>query len=179
METSIKDSQFKAEDISILSSKNELLSGIITGQLAGLIMAVAVMAVFTLFIGTGPLFPVQVIGSALLGEKALVGINFTAVLTGVLLHQLGPSLLWGVVFGMIASKLSITTPKATLGLGLLIGVISMVGPYVLIPAVMNTLQGQDFWNENVPMIWDWAAHLIFGASFIFYPFVLKKVPGTF
>src|SRR4051812_21429057 len=85
------------------SESTPMFAGIITGQIAGLIMAVVVMAVFALFLGKGPLFPVQVIGSTLLGESALQGFNLLAILAGLLLHQLGPSLLWGSIFGILAS----------------------------------------------------------------------------
>src|SRR5437868_14592290 len=86
------------------ASERPVLSGILTGQIAGLIMAVVVMFVFAVFLGKNPLYPVQVIGSALFGESALQGINIGAILTGLILHQLGPSLLWGFVFGLVAKK---------------------------------------------------------------------------
>jgi len=151
------------------TSSKTLLSGILTGQAAGLIMAVVVMLVFAVFLGKNFLFPVQVIGSALLGESALHGINFGAILAGLILHQLGPSLLWGFIFALLANKLSVETTTQSLKLGLTIGMVSMVGPYLLIPFVMNTLHGVDFWNREVPMFWDWAAHIVFGASFALYP----------
>lgn len=157
------------------TSSKSLVSGIVTGQLAGLIMAVVVMFVFTVFLGKSPLYPVQVIGSTLFGEQALQGFHFGALIAGLVLHQLGPSLLWGSLFGLLASKTSIETTSTALKYGLGIGVISMVGPYLLIPAVMNTLQGVDLWNREVPMFWDWAAHLVFGASFALYPIVRNKL----
>lgn len=152
-----------------MQNSKSFLSGIITGQLAGLIMAVVVMIVFAVFLGKSPLFPVQLIGSAFVGESALHGFHPGAVLVGLVLHQLGPSLLWGSLFGFIASKRGIENMNEALVLGLIIGVVSMLGPYLLIPLVMKTLQGVDFWNQEVPMFWDWAAHIVFGASFVFYP----------
>lgn len=159
----------------LANSKSTFISGIVTGQIAGLIMAVVVIAVFTIFLGTSPLYPVQVIGSGLLGEAALQGTNFGAVLAGLLLHQLGPSLLWGVVFGALATKFEITNTKNALILGLAIGVLSMIGPYVLIPFAMKSLHGVDIWNREVPMFWDWAAHIVFGASFALYPKVKNRI----
>jgi hypothetical protein len=156
------------------TSGKSLIAGIITGQVAGLIMAVVVMIVFTLFLGKGPLYPVQVIGSAVFGETALQGIHIGALLSGLILHQLGPSLLWGALFGLLASKIQIDNTQSALKFGLILGVISMAGPYLLIPFVMNTLQGVDIWNREVPMFWDWAAHLVFGASFALYP----KIQGN-
>ncbi|MEZ4744406.1 MAG: hypothetical protein R3B45_18460 [Bdellovibrionota bacterium] len=153
----------------------QLISGIITGQLAGLIMAVVVMAVFAIFLGKSPLFPVQVIGSTIVGESALHGFHFGALLLGLILHQAGPSLLWGTVYGLIASKLSEVENLKALQIGIGVGLVSMVGPYFLIPLVMKSLHGVDFWNQEVPMFWDWAAHLVFGASFALYPTVFKKL----
>lgn len=160
------------------SSRTTLISGIITGQIAGLIMAVVVMFVFTVFYGTSPLFPVQVIGSMALGESALHGFNFAAVIAGLLLHQLGPSLLWGIFFGMAATIFDIKTTSRALVAGLITGVVSMIGPYVLIPTLMHALHGADYWNQNVPMAWDWAAHIVFGASFFIYPVIVNKVRRT-
>jgi hypothetical protein len=155
-------------------SPRPVLAGIVTGQAAGLIMAVVVMAVFTLFLGHGPLYPVQVIGSIVFGESALQGTHVGAIVAGLLLHQLGPSLLWGIVFGLLASRLSVSTAQKALVLGLGIGVFSMVDAYVLVPAVMNSLHGVDIWNREVPMFWDWAAHLVFGLSFALYPRVADR-----
>lgn len=153
-----------------------ILAGVITGQVAGLIMAVAVMAVFTIFYGTSPLYPVQVIGSTVFGAAALDGFHFGALLAGLLLHQLGPSLFWGAVFGLAVGQKGNVTSQKALVIGLIIGVISMVDVVVLVPAVMNSLHGTDFWNQQVPIGWDWVAHLVFGASFGLYPKIVSKLP---
>ncbi|MFS4459255.1 hypothetical protein [Bdellovibrio sp. HCB2-146] len=152
-----------------------IVTGIITGQIAGLIMAVVVMIVFAVFLGKSPLYPVQVIGSVLFGEQALEGFHLGAFVAGLVLHQLGPSLLWGFLYGVLASKLHPATPMAALAIGLGVGVVAMVGPYLLIPAVMNMMQGTDIWNREVPMFWDWAAHIVFGASFALYLIVGEKL----
>jgi hypothetical protein len=158
-----------------LEGEKPILTGIVTGQLAGLIMAVVVMLVFALFLGKNLLYPVHVIGSTLFGEAALQGFHLPAFIAGLVLHQAGPSLLWGFLFGLAAKRLSIRTAGSALALGLAIGVVSMVGPYALIPIVMKTLQGVDYWNREVPMFWDWAAHIVFGASFALYPWVQSKL----
>jgi hypothetical protein len=160
------------------SDEKSVLSGILTGQIAGLIMAVVVMLVFTVFLGKNPLYPVQVIGSALFGEAALQGVHIGAILAGLVLHQLGPSLLWGFIFGLLAKKFSIHSTGTALKFGLGLGIISMVGPYLLIPAVMNALHGIDFWNREVPIFWDWAAHIVFGASFALYPMIQQKIQNN-
>lgn len=160
------------KNLKVIDSKFK--ASILTGQLAGLIMAVVVMIVFTIFLGKGPFFPVQVIGSTLFGASALEGFHIGAFLAGLVLHQMGPSLLWGIIFGLAHKKINITNTKSALFLGLGVGVASMIGPYVLIPFLMKSLHGVDFWNQQVPMLWDWAAHIVFGASFALYPAILKK-----
>jgi hypothetical protein len=157
------------EPLQARSERSPLLPAVVTGQVAGLIMAVVVMIVFALFLGKGPLYPVQVIGSALFGQAALQGFHLGALLAGLVLHQAGPSLLWGVIYGALASKLGVRSVQSALALGLGVGCLSMVGPYLLIPFVMKTLQGVDYWNQEVPIFWDWAAHLVFGACFALYP----------
>lgn len=157
------------------ASVRPFISGIVTGQVAGLIMAVVVMLVFAVFMGKSPLYPVQVIGSMAFGESALPDFHLGALLAGLVLHQVGPSLLWGVLFGLLAKNFSIQSTGQALVFGLAVGVIAMVGPYVLIPFLMNTLHGVDIWNREVPLFWDWAAHLVFGASFALYPTIEKKL----
>lgn len=161
-----------------MKDKKTVFAGIITGQIAGLIMAVVVMLVFTVFLGKGPLYPVQVIGSALFGEAALQGINVPAILAGLLLHQLGPSLLWGFLFGLVADKMNIKTTKSALTVGVVFAVVSMAGPYVLVPAIMKAMHGVDIWNREVPIFWDWAAHFVFGLSFGLYPKVRAKMEAA-
>ncbi|MFN3698316.1 MAG: hypothetical protein ACK4VO_12830 [Pseudobdellovibrio sp.] len=157
------------------TTSRPVLVGIITGQVAGLIMAAVVMVVFAVFLGKSPLYPVQVIGSMVFGEAALPSFHLGAFLTGLVLHQLGPALLWGVIFGTLAKQLSVETMTQALKLGIGVGIVSMLGPYLLIPFLMNALQGVDIWNREVPMFWDWAAHLVFGASFALYPFVRTAI----
>src|SRR4051812_38800695 len=82
------------------AASEELVPAIITGQIAGLVMAVVVMLVFVVFLGHGPLYPVQVIGSLLFGDAALQGTNLGAIVAGLLLHQGGPALFWSIAFGL-------------------------------------------------------------------------------
>src|SRR5947209_3974352 len=120
METALKTTPSIKTQVE--SGSRPFVAGIITGQLAGLIMAVVVMIVFALFLGKSPLYPVQVIGSLLFGEPALQGFHFGALIAGLVLHQLGPSLLWGAIFGLGAKKFSLQTLPAALYFGIGIGV---------------------------------------------------------
>ena len=157
------------------SKAAKIVSGIITGQIAGLVMAVVVMGVFWLVFGKSPLYPVQVIGATFFGEPALQGFHFGALLAGLAMHQLGPSLVWGIVFGLFACFVSIRTWQTALTFGLLLGVVTMVDVYVFVPMLMESMQRADIWNREVPMAWDWAAHLVFGATFLIFPSIERKV----
>ncbi|OTG67499.1 hypothetical protein [Acinetobacter silvestris] len=151
-----------------ISSRKNIVAVLVTSQIAGLIMAVVVMLVFTLFLGKGPLYPVQVIGSTIFGESALHGFNLAAFIAGLLLHQ-SVALVWGGVFALAANTLKVTTVQASIGLGLIVAIFSMIDSYVFVPAVMNALHGVDIWHREVPMFWNWAAHMVFGLSFGLYP----------
>lgn len=151
-----------------------VIGGLLTSQAAGLIMAVVVMIVFTVFLGKGPLYPVQVIGSTIFGENALVGFNFSAFLAGLILHQ-SVALAWGVVFTFLAIALKVRTIKQSVILGVLVAVVSMVDTYFFVPAVMNHFHGVDIWNREVPIFWNWAAHLVFGLSYGLYPVIVAKL----
>lgn len=151
-------------------------AGVVAGQIAGLIMAVVVMAVFTLFLGKGPLFPVQVIGSAVYGDAALKGFQLGAFVAGLLLHQLGPSLGWGVVFGAAAYALGARRGAKLVVLAVSVGLLSQVIDVgIVVPKVFIALHGHDIWAEQVPSFWSWAAHLVFGLGLLVYPAVEKKL----
>lgn len=164
--------------LSEASLKRDLVTGVVTGQIAGLIMAVVVMAVFTIFLGTGPLYPVQVIGSFALGDAALKGFSLPAILAGLALHQLGPSLFWGIVFGGAVYLLGIRRGVGLVALGAVTGLMSqIVDVNLILPMAMKALHGHDIWAEQVPAFWSWAAHLVFGLGLALHPWVVRRMRG--
>lgn len=142
-----------------------IAAGVITGQLAGLIMALVMMVVFTVFLGKGPFYPVQVIGSLVFGNAALQGFNLQAFLVGLVLHQSGASLFWGAAFGVVTYGLDISRGPRLVGLALGTGVLSqLIDVNLLLPVVFQALHGHNIWAEQIPAFWSWAAHLVFGAG---------------
>jgi hypothetical protein len=134
-------------------------------------MAVVVMLVFT-FLGKGPLFPVQLIGSVFYGEEALNGVHMPALVSGLIVHQLGPSLFWGLVFGICVYAFKIDDVLTAAGVGLLVGAISQVlDSMILVPAAFHWMGFPDLWNREVPTLWGWAAHLVYGFCLACYPMV--------
>jgi hypothetical protein len=156
--------------------KRDLVAGVITGQVSGLIMAVVVMAVFTIFLGKGPLYPVQVIGSFALGDSALEGFNVPAILAGLALHQLGPSLFWGVAFGLAVYLLDVRRGAGLVALAAVTGLLSQaIDVNLVLPVAMKSLHGHDIWAEQVPAFWSWAAHLVFGLGLALFPLVNRRM----
>ena len=155
---------------------HDLSTAVVAGQIAGLIMAVVMMLVFGLFLGTSPLYPVQVIGSLFFGDSALVGLHLPALFTGLVLHQLGPSLFWALVFGICVHTFMIEGLGRQIALGLVIGVLSQaIDVYVLVPALFKVMQGDDLWAKEVPMMWSWAAHVVYGLCLGCYPLIDKAL----
>ncbi len=158
------------------SLRREILPAVITGQIAGLVMAVVVMAVFTL-LGKGPLFPVQVIGSIAFGDAALAGFHLPALVTGLLVHQ-SAAFVWSLVFALAAARIGVRTAPAAAGLGIAVGLASqLVDVNLMMPPIMRALHGHDLWAENVPAHWSWAAHIVYGLAFALYPAVASWLSG--
>lgn len=155
--------------------RRDLAAGALAGQVAGLVMAVVVMAVFTLFLGKGPLFPVQLIGSLLYGDAALAGFHPGALLAGLLLHQAGPSLAWGLAFGALVHGLGLRRGGLLLAAALTGLASQVVDAGLLVPAAMRALHGHDLWAENVPAFWGWAAHLVFGLALACQPWIARRL----
>ena len=156
--------------------KRTLVAGVVAGQISGLIMAVVVMAVFTIFLGKGPLFPVQVIGSFVFGDAGLVGFHAPAFVAGLLLHQLGPALFWSVVFAGAVHATGLRRGAGMAALGVAAGLASQaVDVNLVLPLAMNALHGHNIWAEQVPAFWSWAAHLVFGLGLAVYPWVENKM----
>ncbi|MDP2340942.1 MAG: hypothetical protein Q8O67_08295 [Deltaproteobacteria bacterium] len=146
-----------------------------TGQLAGLIMAAAMVMVFTFALGTTPYFPVQVIGSLVVGKTALGGFHFPAFLAGLILHQAVASLAWSLVFGFAVNTLN-ATGAAVAAIGLTVGVVSQIVDVELLGSLLlPTLHGYDLWAANVPEWASWASHVVFGLSFAFFPAIRKRM----
>lgn len=161
---------------STASLSDDLKAGALAGQIAGLVMAVVIMLVFTVFLGKGPLFPVQVIGSVVFGDAALQGFHLPAFLTGLILHQAGPSLLYGLAFGALVHTLHIRPGIPMLAWGLAVGLISqLVDVNLMLPMVFTALHGHDIWAEQVPMFWSCAAHAVFGLGLAVMPWVATKL----
>ncbi len=158
-----------APDLGTAVTKSEiarsLAAGVIAGQIAGLIMVGVMATVFTVFLGEGPLYPLQVIGSLLFGDRALSGFRLPSSVAGLVLHQLGPCFFWGGWFGLVTHFFGIHRGSRLLALGIATGVVSqVVDVNLILPVAFQALHGHDIWAERVPAFWSWASHVVFGVG---------------
>lgn len=149
-------------------SQADLTGSILGGQLAGLAMMGALSIGFYFFSPVGLLSrPLQIIASVFAGDVALEppgGIGHLFV--GLIAHQLGPTLFWSLVFGVLSSRLRARKrPQVSLLLGLFIGAAAYVlDVLLLVPWVARNLNGHDLWGENVPAAWSIGAHFVYGLA---------------
>ncbi|MFL5320240.1 MAG: hypothetical protein ACJ790_11335 [Myxococcaceae bacterium] len=151
-------------------------SSLAAGQLAGIVMAVVMVAVYALILGEHPLYPVQVIASILLGHDALVHRTAGVLLTGVLFHQLVPCLLWSVAYFacVMFARLRMDLNRSLM-LGFLIGLISeIIDVYLIAPVLLRMTAGENLWMMHVPRFWDWAAHAVYGLALGFFYWAVRN-----
>ena len=158
--------------------RTHLIAGVITGQVAGLAMAAAVMFGFGALLGTTPILPFQAIGSLFFGQSALrpephVG----AFVAGLLLHQLGPSLIWGLLMGFGSFAMGAVRGSAIVVLGTSIGIVAqLVDVNMLLLVAYDVLGLRDIWLQHAPSFWSWVAHFVFGLTLAaVFPFAWGRV----
>jgi hypothetical protein len=166
----------------------DLMAGMWAGQVGGLAMAATLMAIFSVFLNRSLFYPIQLIASSALGPDALDRLDARTLLFGLLIHQLGPALAWGLIFGAVVW---IFKPRRSVPLmmwGLLVGVLAqVVDVYVLLPLLSRGLAArlplfgalaQNPW-AHVPLAASWLAHLTFGLGLSLFPWKYDPVAHTF
>jgi riboflavin transporter FmnP len=164
----------------------EVIAGVQAGQVAGVAMAAALMAVFSTFLNKGLFFPLHIIAASVLGESAIGRLDArTTLVVGLLVHQLGPSLVWGVVFGVVVWLFKPRRSLALMTLGLLVGALSqVVDVHLLLPLVLGRIplfglsQSDKLWAQ-VPIVTSWFAHLVFGFALSLYPWKYDPIAQGF
>ena len=157
-------------------ARDPLFTARVAGQLAGLTMVAAMIAVAFVTPGESWLRPLRVLGSLVLGPGTLETSSVSPLCIGLFAHQTGPTYFWSRLFGLAVGYLRHPLrPGSSLGLGLAFGIVAeIVDVELLLPAAQKALNGTDLWRANVPGVWDWAVHLIFGASLGGFYFLLQS-----
>ncbi len=108
-----------------------ILAGAIAGMIAGAVMAMYAMLASATFLGQGLFTPLYGIASPIIGSDAMMmsmkqGIYFAAgpALVGLVVHMMWAAL-YGIIFGLIASRLRLFGAAAVIG-GMIYGIAVMV-----------------------------------------------------
>ena len=152
-----------------IPSRPAMFTALVSGQAAGLTM-LAVSMLMAVMRGKGVLYPLQVFTALMVGESMLDEISVHSVLPGFLAHQLGPSLLWSRMYGLVVGlSLRPLSLRRALLLGALVGLIALlVDGYLLMPGIQRQLNGRDLWAANTPRAAAWITHLVYGVSLGFF-----------
>jgi hypothetical protein len=172
---------------------HELSCGVIAGQVAGAAMAVVLMALFATFLDASAFAPLQVIGQSIPFPWSTESTTFYPVALGILVHQLGPSFAWGLVFGLLVWLFPPRNSIELLLQGVLVGTLAeVVDVDILLPAAMHCLVPPSnstlvlslavypgSWTTRVPIAVSWVSHLAFGAALSIYPWNYDPLVKTF
>ncbi len=169
--------------------RRELVAGIWAGQVAGLAMAAALMAISSAFLDKSLFYPIQVIAASVLGESAIGHVNAGTLFTGILVHQLGPALAWGLFFGAVVWLFKPRRSVPLMMWGLFVGALAqVVDVYVLLPLLSGDLSGrlpffmplqhENLWS-HVPVAASWLAHLVFGLGLSLFPWKYDPIAHSF
>jgi hypothetical protein len=163
------------------ASARDFVAALATGQLAGLAMLFVMTAVAVLD-GHGVLYPLRAIGS--MGWPTLQA-GAGPVLLGLLVHQLGFTLLWSLVFAGLVRWADRKNPFAVTAfgfsdhygaalLGLLVGLGSnLVDVIALLPAFAK----DEPWTNLFLGVRSWVYHLVFGLVLGGWPIVRRWIFG--
>jgi hypothetical protein len=155
-------------------------AGILAGEVAGIAMAVAMVATFGFALGRSPFQPFEAIGATMLATAVSAPAPLGASALGFFVHQLVPSLGWGMVYGLLVVFAQPRTAKALLFLGLATGILAqVVDVYMLAPWLTDAGVLVDHWSRAVHPFWSWIFHLAFGVGLSVYPWKYDPVVARF
>lgn len=153
--------------------RQDLVAALISGQFAGLVMLVAMMATHALFLSGDALMPLRVIGSFVTDQEAVRGDVWT-VLAGFFAHQLGPTLFWSVVFGLLVYFTRLRHGAGVVPLAVMVGLASML---VDVKALLGPVVDTQDWMGTFFGVGSWIWHVIFGISLCVFPKVRAWLAG--
>jgi hypothetical protein len=156
---------------------HQLAAGAVAGQVGGGAFAVIAIGLCRVFLRTSGFFPMQAIAASMTDPHAVEGVNPDAFIIGLLIHQLVPSLAWGLVFGALVWAVR---PRRNAGLtllGLAVGLVAwLVDVELLVPALAHN---PDLWNSAIPLPIGLLAHLAYGLGLSLLPWKFDPIARTF
>jgi hypothetical protein len=159
----------KAERESFSRSR-AVRAGMVAGQVGGLTMGLTMMFIH-FALGKVPFLPFQAIGASMLAMKAAShAIDLPVALLGLVVHELVPSLVWGIAFGVLVTLARPGRAVTLLFLGLAMGALAQViDVYVVLPCASSAGIVTNQWSANVHPFWSWFFHLSFGLGLSLAP----------
>jgi hypothetical protein len=167
----------------------DIQNGALAGIVAGLAMAVCLMALFAAFLGKSIFYPVGIVAESALAGSDVIRSTLGALIAGIFVHELGPSMVWGIVFGVVVWVARPRRGASLLLLGLLLGATAqIVDVDLVLPALSTSLQSplasvalhpHDTWTTDVPVVVSWIAHLAYGTALSIYPWRYDPLARTF
>jgi hypothetical protein len=149
-----------------------VVTGAIAGIVAGMVMAMYAMLVSATFLGQGFFTPLYGIASPIVGPEAMMtsmkqGLNFAfgPALVGLVVHMMW-SAFYGIVFGLIVSRLQLAGAAAVIG-GMVYGIaVMLVMGFLVLPIVgAGAMPGMIGWPSFT------VEHLMFGLVLGLWPAV--------
>jgi hypothetical protein len=153
-----------------------LVAGVIASMIGATLMAIVMIVAFTRYDGRPLYYPLEIVGTFLFGDISMLSPRWEIYPTAAALH-FGVCAMWGMGYAFAATLLRVDKSIVyALLLGLVVGQTALLVDIDLIaPALQNRLWGHDLWTENVPPIFSWLAHVVFGLSLGFFPFVFRPL----
>jgi hypothetical protein len=153
-----------------------LVASVIASMVGATLMAIVLTVAFLRYDGRPLYYPLQIIGTFLFGDVSLISPRWEIYPTAAALH-FGVCAFWGLAFAFAATRLRVDKSiGGSIMLGLVVGTASQIVDIDLIaPALQNRLWGHDLWSENVPPVFSWLGHIVFGLSFAVFPFVFRRL----
>ena len=153
-----------------------LVAGVIASMIGATLMAVVMTVAFLRYDGRPIYYPLQIIGTFLFGDLSVIAPRWEIYPTAAAL-LFGTCAVWGIGYAFAATRLRVDKSiGASLVLGLVFGLASQLVDIDLIaPALMHRLWGHDLWIENVPPMFSWLGHVVFGLSLGSFPFIFRRL----
>jgi uncharacterized membrane protein YagU involved in acid resistance len=130
-----------------------ILTGAGAGLVAGIVMAlVAMMA--TAIMGKGPFAPPAMIAAIVLGPAAMMTPSVGVIVIGLVLHMI-LSMMFGVVFVLIASRIATSTILLGAAYGIVLWIVNFYG-------LSFVSSGARAMVANEPIMLAVLTHLVFG-----------------
>lgn len=156
---------YGAPSLELGSLRRDLVAALVSGQFAGLVMLGAMMLSHLLFLSGDAFMPLSIIGSVVTDQQTLRTDVWTT-LAGFFAHQLGPTLFWSVVFGVLVHVTKLGEGIGVAALGPMVGLASML---VDVQALLMRAADTPDWVGGILGVRSWIWHLIFGISLCVFP----------